>query len=794
MSFMKRLIFYLIMAICSLGVFAQKHTISGYIKDIDTGEELIGANVIVKDKNTGTTTNTYGFYTLSLPDGAYEIIFSFIGYSEITENINLKSNKTINISLESAAYITQEVIVSSERKANIEDSKMSVIKLPIETVKALPAFMGEVDILKTIQLLPGVQSSGEGNSGFYVRGGGPDQNLILLDEATIYNAAHLFGFFSVFNADATKDMELYKGGMPAQYGGRISSVLDISMNNGNMKEFKAEGGIGTIASRLTIQGPIIKDKSSFLISARRTYIDILVKPFVKKTSPFKGSGYYFYDLNAKFNFRFSDKDRLFLSGYYGEDIFNFKSKEAGFNMSIPWGNGMLSLRWNHLYSDKFFSNTTVVASDYKFRTEVEMLSDENENDGFKFIQNSGVRDYYIKQDFIYIPNPKHTIKFGANYIYHTFTPNSVSAKFGETVLDYADSTKQFANEAALYIGDDFKINNKITIYAGFRAAIFNQVGPFKRFVKDEYLDNNIDTIYYKKGESVAFYDSYEPRVSIKISVDKNSSIKASFMQNKQFIHLASLSSSTLPTDIWVPCSDIIKPQGGRQYALGYFRNFFNDHFETSVEGYYKSLSNLIEYADGALPGDDVGDNADNYFIFGDGYSYGLELFIKKSTGRFTGWIGYTWSRTDRIFNNVNDGEPFPAKYDRRHDVSVTSTYQISDKWTASMIFVYATGNTTTLPIARYIIDGEMISEYGPRNSYRLDPYHRLDLSVTYQHKKTNKWESSWNFSIYNVYNRKNPYFIYFQTSGSVEDGNYANKAKQVSLFPILPSVTWNFKF
>ena len=791
---MKKTTILLTLLVILTSLSAQKYTISGYIKDKSNGEELIGANVIVIDGKNGATTNTYGFYTLSLPKGKYTISFSFIGYTEITKEINLNSDKSFNIELESSAFMTQEVIVSGEKKSNIEDSKMSVIKLPIETVKTLPAFMGEVDILKTIQLLPGVQASGEGNSGFYVRGGGPDQNLILLDEATIYNAAHLFGFFSVFNADALKDMELYKGGMPAEYGGRISSVLDISMKNGNMKEFQADGGIGTIASRFTIQGPIIKDKCSYLISGRRTYIDILVKPFVKKTSPFKGSGYHFYDLNAKFNYRFSDKDRLFFSSYYGEDVFEFKSDAAGFGMSIPWGNGMASLRWNHLYSSTFFSNTTLVASDYKFRTEVKMEDPEDEDGGFQFIQSSGIRDYYIKQDYTWIPNPQHTVKFGLNYIYHIFTPNSVSAKFGDIVFDDSDNRKQYAHEAAIYLGDDFKISDKLTIYAGVRGSMFNQVGAFTRYVKDDLRIQNIDTIVYGQGESVAFYNSLEPRASIKYSLNSKSSLKASFMQNKQYIHLASLSASTLPTDLWVPCSDIVEPQKGRQYAVGYFRNFFDDKYETSVELYYKDLFNLIEYADGALPGDDIGDNADNYFIFGDGYSYGLELFIKKRAGQFTGWIGYTWSKTDRFFNDIDNGNPFPAKYDRRHDISLTGTYKINKKWTVSSVFVYATGNTTTLPIGRYMLDGEIVSEYGERNSYRMAPYHRLDLSVTWNHKKTEKWESSWNFSIYNVYNRKNPYFIYFENEGSVSDGSFVSKAKQVSLFPILPSITWNYKF
>ncbi|MDD3740359.1 MAG: TonB-dependent receptor [Bacteroidales bacterium] len=791
---MKKSIALILLILIPFGYFAQKVTLSGYIKDKDTGEELLGANVIVKNTNTGTTTNSYGFYTLSLTPGQYDIVFSFIGYKEIIETIDLKTNKSINISLEGSAIMTQEVVVSSEKKSNVQDSKMSVIKLPVETIKALPAFMGEVDILKTIQLLPGVQSSGEGNSGFYVRGGGPDQNLILLDEATIYNAAHLFGFFSVFNADAIKDMEIYKGGMPAQYGGRISSVLDISMKNGNMKELEIDGGIGTISSRLTVQGPIKKDTCSYLFSARRTYIDVLVKPFIKKTSPFKGSGYYFYDLNAKLNYRFSDKDRLYLSAYYGKDIFDFKSTDAGFDMKIPWGNGMASLRWNHLFSSTFFSNTTLVASDYKFKTDVTMNDTEEGSTLMRFVQTSGIRDYYLKQDFTFIPNPKHTIKFGANYIYHIFSPNSVSAEYYAMQIDESDIMKQYAHEAAIYLGDDFKISDRFTIYAGIRGAIYTQVGPFIRYQKDDLLMHNIDTISYAKNEIVAFYNSLEPRASIKIGLDDNSSIKASFNQNKQFVHLASLSASTLPTDLWVPCSDVVKPQEARQYAIGYFRNFFNDHFETSLEIYYKDLFNLIEYADGAMPGDEVGNNADNYFIFGNGYSYGLELFIKKQTGRLTGWVGYTLSKTERIFEDVDNGEPFPAKYDRRHDLSFTATYNINEKWTASMIFVYATGNTTTLPVGIFMTDGDLVSDYGRRNSYRMDPYHRLDLSVNYLHKKTDKWESSWNFSVYNVYNRKNPYFIYFYHEGSISTGDYTAKAKQVSLFPVLPSITWNFKF
>ncbi len=775
-------------------VNAQKYTISGYVKDASSGEELIGANVIVTDERTGTTSNAYGFYSLSLPAGTYSLKYSFIGYQEEVREISLNKNISLNINLKATAYMANEIVVSGERTdRNIQDSRMSVNKLPVEEVKTIPAFMGEVDILKTIQLLPGVQSAGDGNSGFYVRGGGPDQNLILLDEAVVYNASHLFGFFSVFNADAIKDVELYKGGMPAQYGGRVSSVLDISMDNGNMRSFHVDGGIGTIATRLTVQGPVKKDTCSFLISARRTYIDILVQPFVKKTSPFKGSGYYFYDLNAKFNYRFSDKDRLFFSAYYGKDIFSFKSSESNFMMKIPWGNGMASLRWNHLFNSRFFLNTTAVFSDYQFSTDVGMRNEDG-SDGFRLIQNSGIRDVNFKQDFTWLPNPKHTVKFGTNYVYHIFTPNTVTADFGDMAYNFNESNRQYAHEASVYIGDDFIINDKVSMYAGFRLNGFFQTGPFTRFLKDDNNMHTVDSIVYAANELVCDYYSPEPRFSMKISTGKTSSVKFSYMQNNQFIHLASLSASTLPTDLWVPSSDRVKPQFGRQVAAGYFRNFANNQFEASAEIYYKQLKNLIEYMDGALYGDDLNDNPDNYFIFGDGSSYGLELFLKRRTGRITGWIGYTWSKTQRFFNEIDNGNPFPAKYDRRHDLSLTLTYFINEKWTIGSVFVYATGNTTTLPIARYIIDGQIVNEYGPRNSYRLDPYHRLDISVSYVLKKTERWKSELNFSVYNVYNRKNPYFIYFFYEGNVDQGNFRTVAKQVSLIPILPAITWNFNF
>lgn len=785
--------------------YSQKYTVSGYIKDKATGEDLIGANVMVAGQTTGTSANTYGFYSLTLEKGSYDLIYSFVGYQDDTVHFNLNADKNYTAHLSVAAIMTQEVVVSAERKANVQSSQMSVVRLPVETVKTLPAFMGEVDVLKTIQLMPGVQSAGDGNAGFYVRGGGPDQNLILLDEATVYNASHLFGFFSVFNADAVKDMEMYKGGMPAEFGGRISSVLNISMKNGNMKEWHLEGGIGTVSTRITAQGPIVKDKASVILSARRTYIDALIRPFTKKTSLFRSSGYYFFDLNAKANWIINENNRLYLSGYYGYDKFTFGSKDMGIDMDFPWGNGFVCLRYNHLFNSKFFSNTSLIWSNYKFKTSINMLTVVNEDDngttedsGFSIKQNSGINDWNLKQDFTWLAGPKNTVKFGVQYTHHTFTPNTVTADISDTTLGLGDSFEnyntQFAHDVGIYIGDDFKINDRFSLYVGLRNSYFVQVGPFTRFIKDDFMQNTVEEIRYKANQPVAFYWDLEPRASFKASITDNISLKASYMRNSQYIHLAALSATTLPIDLWVACSDVVKPQKGSQYALGYFQNLFDDKYEGSVEVYYKTLQNQIEYMDGAMPGEDINDNADNYFIFGNGYSYGVEFFFKKRVGLFTGWIGYTWSRTNKIFPDVDNGEPFPAKYDRRHDLSVTGTYQITEKLTASAVFVFASGNTTTLPISSYMVDGELINEYGKRNSYRMPAYHRLDLSLTYIAKKRERWESSWNFSIYNVYNHKNPYFLYVYHTGNVKDGTYKTVAKQLSIIPILPAVTWNFKF
>lgn len=757
------------------------------MKDKVSGEDLIGANVYIKEIYKGTISNFYGFYSLTLPKGNYSIIVSFLGYQIFEKEIVLDKNLTLNFNLDRQNITTKEVTIFGEGlDKNVKSAEMSTIYLPVEAVKSLPAFMGEVDILKIIQLLPGVQSAGEGSTGFYVRGGGPDQNLILLDGATVYNASHLFGFFSIFNADAIKNVNLIKGGMPANYGGRLSSVLDISMKEGNNHNFEVDGGIGVISSRLTVQGPIINDTSSFIISARRTYIDVLINPFIKKTAQAKGSGYYFYDLNAKVNYRFSDKDRIFLSGYFGRDVFTFKNKDAGFNVTIPWGNATTSLRWNHVFNNKLFSNATAIYSDYQFEFAAEQAD-------FEFKLFSGITDINLKLDFTYIQSIRHNFKFGTNYTYHTFTPSGVTGRIGETVLDAGKIKNQYANELAFYVNDEFDLTEKLKLIAGFRFTYYNQIGPFDRYIKnDDWITT--DTIVYKKGEKIVDYLKPEPRLSLRYILKENSSIKFSFTQNYQYVHLASVSSATLPTDLWVPSTSIVKPQFGIQYAIGYFKNFDENMFESSVELYYKKLENLIEYKDGATPDEDVGDNSDNNFTFGDGESYGLEFFLKKRFGTFTGWVGYTLAKTTRTFAEINSGETFPTKYDRRHDLSIITTNKLNEKWSVSFIFIYATGNALTLPVSRYLMEGQINYVYGKRNSYRMDAYHRADISVEYISKKTDKYVSSWNFSIYNLYNRMNPYFIYFDNEGSIEELTWKTSAKQVSLFPILPSVAWNFKF
>ncbi len=787
MCYMKIFLIALYSVFCVSSLMAQNYTISGYVRDASSNEELIGASVVIKGKQMGVITNKYGFYSITLAKGNVELEISYLGFKTIVKKLILDKDINLNVKLEADSYTTQEVVVSAQKTdENVRSKELSIVKMPIERIKELPVIFGETDILKSIQLLPGVQSGGEGSAGFYVRGGGPDQNLILLDEAVVYNASHLMGFMSVFNSDAVSDIKLTKGGMPAEYGGRLSSVLDISMRNGNSNSYHAQGGIGLISSRLTLEGPIVKEKSSFLISGRRTYADMLLKPFAKEGSKMEGFGYYFYDLNLKAGYRFSDKDRLYLSGYFGRDVFDITRTRNELKLSIPWGNATASLRWNHLFSDKFFSNITLVFSDYDFTF-------NGKQKDFEFNLYSGLRDYNLKGDYNYLRWVRHDIKFGFNVTNHTFTPTTVSAQIGDNEYDSGKILKQYANEYAFYLGDNFDVTEKLSIYGGIRWTYFHQLGPFSRYVKNE-LGENTDTIDYKSGEEIVNYNYWEPRVSVRYIINSKSSIKASVTQNYQYVHLANVASASLPTDLWVSSSTIVKPQSAIQYAIGYFRNFLDNSFETSVEVYYKSMDHMLAYKDGAQPNDDGNDNPDNNFTFGKGQSYGLELFINKKIGKFTGWIGYTWSKTDRQFDDINNGAWFPAKYDRRHDLSVLATYQLNKRWSFSAVFVYATGDAMTMPVSRYFIDGRLVTEYGPRNSFRMPAYHRMDLSITLKAKETKRFKSYWNLSIYNLYNRSNPYFIYFQEEGNIYEGNLKITPYQVSLFPILPSISWNFEF
>ena len=757
----------------------EKYTLSGYVLDANTGETLIAANVInVENPIEGTTTNTYGFYSITLPEGTYKIAFSYLGFKDQVFELNL--NKALELNVDMVEGVTiDEVVISAERETkrkNVESTQMGTIELPVENIKKLPAIFGEVDLLKVIQLLPGVLSSGEGTSGFYVRGGGPDQNLVLLDEAVVYNSGHLLGFFSVFNADAIKNTTLIKGGMPANYGGRLSSVLDIQMKEGNNKKYAVEGGIGLISSRLTIQGPLVNEKSSFIVSGRRTYILDLAQPALNGTD-FEGTNYYFYDLNTKWNYRFSNKDRLYFSGYFGRDVFKFRQPDRDLFFDLPYGNKTGTLRWNHLFNNKLFFNLSAIYNDYNFQF-------DGGQEDFIFKVFSGVRDYNLKLDFEYYPNTVHNLSFGVNYTYHKLTPNTASATNGE--VDFStEFLPKYANEIGIYFLDDVKLNSRLSINTGLRYSIFSQVGPYTSKLTGQEYGN---------FESAITYTGFEPRISFKFAASDDLSFKGGVTLANQYLHLVSNSSSTLPTDIWVPSTEIVKPQIGIQYAVGAFKNWDNDNYETSFEIYYKDLRNQIDYADNYV--NDISTEVEDEFVFGKGRAYGAEFFLKKSTGRLNGWIGYTLSRTERSFSEIEDGRWYPAVYDRTHDLSIVANYALSKKWDMGATFIYGSGKYFTPIQGFFFIEQQLNTFYGPRNSERLDAYHRFDLSFTYTPKPDSKkaFKGSWTFSVYNGYNRKNPFFINYETETDFESGSTTIKGEKITIFPLIPSITYNFKW
>lgn len=786
---MKHIVPFLFWVFAAGVAFGQRATISGYVKDSSNGEVLIMANVYDALTLKGTTTNNYGFFSLTLPSDTVHLVVSYVGYQSYASTFYLSTDTQIQIPLKPTTLL-EEIEVKANRRERIEETtQMSTISLPVEDIKKLPAFMGEVDVLKVLQLLPGVQSGSEGSSGLYVRGGSPDQNLILLDGVPVYNVSHLFGFFSVFNADAINNVQLIKGGFPARYGGRLSSVLDIQMKEGNQKEFHGEGSLGVIASRLTLEGPIVKNKASFLISGRRTYIDLLAKPFINKQFEDGGTaGYYFYDLNGKVNWTLGKNDRLYLSAYLGDDKFHFKetirssngimTTEDSYGGRLTWGNLTSVLRWNHQYNAKLFSNLTLNYSKYEFDTGVEESSSTTENgqttsEAFNLKYFSGITDWSLKIDYDLLPAPAHYIRFGASARLQQFKPGAIQFKV-ESNTDAIDTTLSNtfvdATELRGYFEDDIKLSDAFKVNLGVHGSAFH--------VRENW------------------FGSVEPRVAARYLLSESLSLKVSGAMMKQYIHLLSNSGIGLPTDLWVPATGDVPPQSSWQVAAGIAKTI-DRRFEVSLEGYYKDMQNIIEYKEGASYLENS-NNWEDQVESGHGWSYGGELFIQKKQGKTTGWIGYTLSWTKRQFDNINFGKVFPFRYDRRHDISVAIVHRISKKVDLSGTWVYGTGNAVSLPLARYagvnagydlLYPSSELYYYNERNGFRMAAYHRLDIGITLK-KKTRWGQSNWNFSVYNAYNRKNPFFIYY----GYDDVTGKREFKQVSLFPLLPSVSYQFKF
>jgi len=788
--------------------YAQNFTISGSIQDAANGEGLIGATVYDKATTSGVSANIYGFYSLTLPAGTYELVYSFVGFRPLVKQIVLDKNIRMDVEMEANSEVLQEVVITGEAtNQNVESVEMSVVNVKMETIKKIPALLGEVDVLRAIQLLPGVQNGGEGSTGFFVRGGASDQNLILLDEAFVYNASHLLGFFSVFNQDAIKDAQLYKGGIPAEYGGRLSSVLDVRMKDGNSKKFAGAGGIGIISSRLTLEGPIIKDKASFIISGRRSYADLFLP--LSGNEGLKQSQLFFYDLNGKVNLKLNDNNRIYLSAYTGRDILGVSNA-----FRLGWGNRTFTGRWNHIFGDKLFSNVTGIYSTFDY-----LLGIPEGASAFDW--TSKIQNISLKNDYTYYANSNNTIKFGFQSTFHTFSPATFTPADSNEAFNEFKIFDRYAWENGAYVSNEQKLGGRWSVLYGLRFSSFSNVGTDTLF----NFDQNYDTIpgngytAYPSGEIYNTYKGLEPRLGVKFTLDDQSSLKASYNRMNQYMHLASNSTSAAPIDVWMPSSPNIKPQRADQVALGYFRNFAKNTFETSVEVYYKAVQNQIDFRDFAqlifnplLEGE---------VRAGAATSYGAEFFVRKQTGDVTGWISYTLSRSIRDVPEINNGNSYAANYDRPHNLSVVLSWDIMERLNASGTFVYNSGAPVTVPTGRFNYSGTTVPVYSDRNGARMPAYHRGDFSITYDLRKKREkqfFSHSWNLSIFNIYSRKNPYAINFAASeakyevlpayeqlvrgsnafidNTLDAYNNPNRteAQMTYLFPIIPSITYNFKF
>lgn len=788
---MRKLLSMLTFCVSICLVSAQENfTISGYITDYESGETLIGATALVKELGNGAVSNEYGFYSISVPEGSYTLEFSYIGFGNIIKSVSLSANYKLDVELgEMKNELAEVVVTAKEEDSNVREVSMSVNKLDITTIKSMPTLLGEVEIIRSLQLLPGVNSVGEGATGFNVRGGSIDQNLILLDEAPVYNSSHLFGFFSVFNPDAVKDVKLYKGGIPSRYGGRLSSILDVRMKEGNKKKLNINGGVGFIFSRLSVEAPIIKDKSSLIVAARRSYIDVLAKPFLSES--LNGSELNFYDLTLKTNYDINDKNRLFISGYFGRDNFGF-GDQAGFN----WGNKTGTIRWNHLFSERLFSNLTFYFSDYDYQIK---FGNDSQN---KFDWNASIQNIGVKPEFSFFLKPGNLLKFGGQSILYTFDPgNAVGVSEGEE-RDFSLPQK-YAMENAVYVENEIDITTTIKANYGLRLSSFTYLGKGTAY---EYADGipgerryATSATEYDDWESIKTYYNFEPRLSLQMQLSSNNSIKASYNRTTQYIHLVSNTTAATPVDIWTPSTNNIRPSTADQVAFGYFQNLNDNTYELSAEVYYKTMNNLVDYIDGA-------DLLLNQFIEGDliegeGRAYGIELMAKKTKGKFNGWLSYTLARTERQTPGINGGEWYASRFDQLHNLSLTGFYEINDRWTTSANFAFNTGSPTTFPTTRYTIQGFVVPHNAneERNNVRLPNYHRLDLSITRKGKikEGKRWTGDWVFSVYNVYNRKNAFSIFFaQEDGRIPIGSSVNTdAYRLSVIgSFIPSVSYNFKF